>query len=1370
MTRNFLWLCFLTFGLTNYLPLSLTAQQVGVEMLAPREGLSQGYINCILQDREGFIWIGTKNGLNRYDGYRFEVLTHDPYDVHSLSDDHVNSLAEYGDFLIVGTQSNGLNLLHKKTQRVYRIPNSVFLPGTVPDYVSVLWAAADAVGQLWAQVDIPPNSNRLYRIALPKVFWQNPDAQVGNLQALNAQTWPRQMWSRAALSHDARWIYAIVRDTLFQVDVQTSAWSQVALLPGLGTKNLKSVELDAQGRIWIADFLSNDLTRLYRLSPDGRLVPVAVPPHFYRIQHFTPNLVWMACHSENVAFRLDEAGNFDPNSPAFPPVQVPRGHSFSITDRSGLVWMGTCGIGAVKVNLRSQHFYRLFPQKSIYGGVFQDRNGNVTTYDNLADPLFSSELAKNPNAPFLPSLHHLHSNTKIAEDAQGNYWIAGTDRDTRAFLLKKISPAGSVATFPIPLSITYFDYVLLALDGRGHPWVAADSRLFHFDPAAERFDTWDFQKTLPEAKGVTALAQTADGSWWIGMDKGLVRAAPVAQGFNFSAFKNDPTDRNSLRHNLVSSLLTDPSDPSVLWVGTKGGGLNRLDTRTGRFIHLTTREGLPNDVIYGVLADGDGDLWMSSNKGLTRYEPATGLMKTYTEEDGIQGNEFNTWAYGKAADGTLLFGGVNGLTVFHPSRLLTDTVAPRTLLTGLRLNDRPVPHHDSTGTLRQGMEFTQAIRVPFSSNNITLEFAAMNFAAPVKNRFRYYLQGAEAEWAHESAERSATYLNLSPGTYTFWVKGSNSEGVWSEQATALKIIVLPPWYRTWWAWLAYTLVLGGSAYAFYRYQLQTKLEHAENERLKELDAVKTRLYTNITHDFRTPLTVILGMADQLRQHFLDRAEQAFDTGVEMIRRNGQQLLQLINQVLDLSKLESGTMRLHLVQGDVVAFVKYLTESFQSYAESKNVTLRFEAEPLQLSIAYDREKLQAIVSNLISNAIKFTPSGGKVNVELRIENLELDTQRPSILPSPFSIVVSDTGVGIPAEKLPHIFDRFYQVDNSATRANEGTGIGLALVRELVKLMGGDIAVESRPGVGTVFSATLPAFSVTEDMAQVRPEDFSAPLLPLLAEPPQSDPPPADGLANDAPLVLLVEDNTDVRRYLAQCLRDQYRIIEAHDGQQGIDLALEQVPDLVVSDVMMPHKDGFEVCAALKNDDRTSHIPIVLLTARAAVEDRIAGLRRGADAYLTKPFHRAELLVTLEKLIESRRRLQARYSQMFAGEPLDTAPTADAPADDEVAVVEDVFLQKLRDIVEAHLSDAEFDMNQLSRAAGMSHSQIFRKLKALMGRSPSAFIRSVRLRHAADLLKNTALTVSEIAYETGFTSPAYFSTMFLEEFGKTPTESR
>ena len=545
-----------------------------------------------------------------------------------------------------------------------------------------------------------------------------------------------------------------------------------------------------------------------------------------------------------------------------------------------------------------------------------------------------------------------------------------------------------------------------------------------------------------------------------------------------------------------------------------------------------------------------------------------------------------------------------------------------------------------------------------------------------------------------------------------------------------------------------------------------KVEKLRAQRLKELDVAKSNLYTNITHEFRTPLTVIMGMTDQILGN---------DKEKNLIHRNSRHLLNLINQMLDLAKLENGTLKLNLIQGDVIPFLRYLTESFQSFAESKEVALTFSSEVESLEMDYDAEKLQQIISNLLSNAIKFTPKGGEVVVsgQLKVVSGQLNRVSSSAnLPLTtyhLQLTVQDTGIGIPKEDLEHIFDRFYQVDDSSTRKSGGTGIGLALAKELVYLMRGDIRVESTVGRGTEFVLLIPieneapkvdslekieSTAIAEAIQQGKTIGNvieEAALLPGNAE---------EGVAN-LPLALLVEDNRDVAEYLQSCLKDQYRYEWAANGQEGIDKAIEIVPDIIISDVMMPEKDGYEVCKALKEDTRTSHIPIVLLTAKATTEDRLTGLRRGADAYLTKPFNKEELFIRLDQLIEVRRKLRERYSNIKEG---------DLPPPEEEYNQEDSFIQSLREAVEANLSDEDFGITELCRSVNLSRTQVHRKLKALTGKSASAFIRSIRLNKAKTLLLSSDLTVSEIAYDVGFHDPNYFSRTFNDEFGMPPSAIR
>jgi len=510
-----------------------------------------------------------------------------------------------------------------------------------------------------------------------------------------------------------------------------------------------------------------------------------------------------------------------------------------------------------------------------------------------------------------------------------------------------------------------------------------------------------------------------------------------------------------------------------------------------------------------------------------------------------------------------------------------------------------------------------------------------------------------------------------------------------------------------------------------------------NKQLQELDELKSRFFTNIAHELRTPLTIISGMANQMQEN----PEQWSDKGLKMILRNSDSLLNLVNQILDLRKLESGNLQLQLVQGDIIQYLNYIIESFQSLAESKDIQLHFLADEAKLLMDYDPEKFMRIVSNLLSNAIKYTPGGGNVYVQISQNDDQLQ------------IKVKDTGIGIPADKLPNIFDRFYQVDDSATRQGEGTGIGLALTKELVKLMAGDIQVQSVPEHGSTFTVTLPIRKEAQLEMEIVTEaqSFAPPTLErsdVISHLEVSD--------SELPSLLIVEDNPDVVEYLRVCLEGLYHLEVANDGQTGIDKALEMVPDIIISDVMMPEKDGFELCQTLKTDERTSHIPIILLTAKADDESRISGLQRGADAYLPKPFNKQELIIRLEKLLELRKLLQERYGGMDFVTKNSTTPQ------------EDEFILKVRKAVEDNLDDEDFGVMQLCRAVNLSRAQLHNKIKALTGRSTSNYIRTIRLHHARELLHNPNLNISQVAYEVGFRDPKYFSKTFAEEFGKLPNE--
>ncbi|RMG24189.1 MAG: response regulator [Bacteroidetes bacterium] len=608
---------------------------------------------------------------------------------------------------------------------------------------------------------------------------------------------------------------------------------------------------------------------------------------------------------------------------------------------------------------------------------------------------------------------------------------------------------------------------------------------------------------------------------------------------------------------------------------------------------------------------------------------------------------------------------------------------------------------------------------------------------------------------------------LSPGTWYLWyitdtggsiaeVDETNNFRLWG----SLEVRI--PWWQQWWAIAAYIVVGGGLLlavlYGLRRWYLLRRALRAARQ-LRELEQFKSRFYTNITHEFRTPLTVILGMCEQLESLAESGDKQAFRKAVEMIGRNGGQLLHLINQLLDLARLENDHLTLRPVQADMVSFVRYLVNIYESYAAGKGLAYELTTDCAELWMDFDPSLVQKVLSNLISNAIKFTPQGGKVRIHLSVEHAAEGEATENTEQTHCLIRVSDTGIGIQARHLPHIFDRYYQVEQTDQQGTQGTGVGLALTRELMKYAGGRVSVQSEWGKGSQFSLYFP-ISQQAPLSQSPLNELDQPLKAEGAQALTEEVVHPAEHTDSRPLVLLVEDNADVIAYLRSCLADKYRIQIARNGREGLEKALETVPDLVVSDVMMPEMDGFALCERLKTDMRSSHIPLILLTAKAATEDKLQGLQHGADAYLVKPFQREELLIRIQQLLLLRKRLQQHYRQAAPARPQDGQP----------ASLEDTFLLKIRDIVLQHLQKAGFDVPFLCQEMGMSHTQVHRKLKVLTGLSISRYIRHLRLEEGYKLLQSTSFTVAEIAYDVGFQDANYFSRTFREQYGLSPTQLR
>lgn len=766
---------------------------------------------------------------------------------------------------------------------------------------------------------------------------------------------------------------------------------------------------------------------------------------------------------------------------------------------------------------------------------------------------------------------------------------------------------------------------------------------------------------------------------------------------------------------------------------------------------------------YGyMLADEVGNIWQAVKAGFENriYHIRNSRLKELNYSRRF--SDFETFTIYKMEE-LLLFIGPKGIILYNLSLEKTPPELPAVIIRNVLIQSDSLIFAGY-----KGGKDRSTTTLPFKDRALRFEYALPSYDKPESNQYQYYLEGFDEEWSGWTTETQRDFTNLPEGDYLFRVRGQNVYGQISEEA-AFAFTILPPWYRTWWAYLFYGLVLLGLVGFIVRLrseQLRREKKALENivqertdeirqkneqlkhqaQQLQEMDHQKSRFFANISHEFRTPLTLIKGPVENIKEH---PEETLSLEHIEMIDRNTDRLLRLVNQLLDLSKLDAETLHLEFAPGDIYQFLRVLAASFSSHAEQREIQFHIRIQDQPRPALFDHDKLENIVYNLLSNAFKFTPDKGEV------------TLVTSMYDNILKIEVSDTGKGIPSDRLDLIFDRFYQVDDTRTREQEGTGIGLSLTKELVSFMGGTITVNSKPGKGSTFTIQLP-LELTEVSDRDVPEYETTSVYPLNDETKEKE--RADSSLRDPVkkedtfMTLVVEDNADMRQFIREQLDVDYHIVEAADGEEGWETAVSEVPDLVITDLMMPKMDGMELCRKLKTDERTSHIPVIMLTAKSGQEHKIKGLETGADSYLTKPFDRQELQVRVKNLITQRRKLREKYSKTVLLEPRDIA----------VPSLDERFLQKVKNLLEENHSAAGFGVSQMQDALTMSKTQLHRKMKALTGHPPGEFLRNYRLKRAARILKQQGDSVTQVAYAVGFNNLSYFSKCFKELYEVTPSE--
>ncbi|MFO8002146.1 MAG: two-component regulator propeller domain-containing protein [Marinilabilia sp.] len=1354
-----------------------TGESYKFRHLTVSDGLSNNQITSVHKDRHGFIWFGTVSGLNRYDGHSFKVYKNIPDDPTTIPFNNVENIYEdYRGCLWVLSQDNSYTVYDPRTNEFSRDYDLFTGRDSIPaEYVSGVEIAGNEA--MW----VSTSQYGVFRVGIAS---QNIERfhSGGDSSASLAD----DVVTDIELAGDSSVVIINAFGVLEELDPRTGEVKN-----RIHPESLSSVEdpdyfalfIDESGDYWIYSE-QKDRGLFYVDKQTGKEL------HFREDKgdrHISSNIVtgllqdrdgriWVA--TDHGGLQIINKEDFSMDHVREVPGAANSLSQNSITammkDESGTIWVGTFkeGINYYHPDLFQFRLFRHNPldpgglpandidcfAEDDEGNLYIGTNGNGLIYYDRENADFSVFRAQPENPD---SLSH-DVIVSLLYDSQDRLWI-GTyygglncyDGETFKRYMHDPDDAGSLADNRV--------WKILE-DSRGNIWVGTlGGGLDLYDENKDRFLHYeDGDVNSVNSDFILTMYEDRDHDIWIGTSNGI-NVYDRSSG-RFSHIAANPGKKNALSHHVVLSIIQDRR--GLMWIGTRNG-LNLYDPETERFRLFLERDGLPDNNILNLLEDDQGNIWMSTLNGLSRAQisgEGEDLDVSFTNFDlldGIQGREFNEHSAFKTSRGELLFGGPDGFNMFRPEEIEKSPRTPEVLLTGLRLFNKKVEVGDEVNNrpvLENPLFLSDSLVLRHNQNVFSLEFAGTGYFHPERVRYQYKLENFNDTWVStDASNRLATYTNLNPGTYQFRVRAMVGDKGQPGTETTLTVVVNPPFYATSYAYVIYFLLftalvisMGFTIRRRERIKYERQQELMEHRRLHEMDAMKIRFFTNISHEFRTPLTLIITPLEKLVQEVQDAhvREQ-----LRMVWRNARRLLVLVNQLLDFRKLEVQGIELQKSVSDVVAFVNDVALSFSDLFASKSIRFSVSSSVEKLNMAFDPDKLEKILFNLLSNAYKYSGERGEVDLNLKYINEE-STESTSVEKPVLEIVVRDSGIGISPEMQERVFDRFFQSGTDSS-GHAGSGIGLSLTREFVRLHGGVISVKSSPGQGSEFIVELPVRSeedvhesslVESEISQGREsrnQEVEAPA----------------GTDDQKPVLLIVDDNEDLRFYLKENLGHAYRVLEAIDGMEGQEKATSVYPDVIVSDIMMPRMDGVELCRKLKNESKTSHIPVILLTAKVSSDEEIEGLGAGADDYITKPFNYEVLALKISKQIELREQLRERLKQKH----FDISP-----GEIGITSLDEKFMQKAARYVEKNLADTELSVEKFSREMGVSRGHLYNKIVALTGKTPTAFIRIMRLKRAAQLLGKSQQTVSEIAYQVGFNDPKYFSRYFKEEYGVTPSE--
>jgi ligand-binding sensor domain-containing protein/signal transduction histidine kinase/DNA-binding response OmpR family regulator len=1329
---RYLWILHIIIYLFYFSPEG-KGQQILFRNYNVSDGLPSSTVRAIAQDSQGYMWFGTKNGLSRFDGYQFKTFQYQKNKPGAIGNNFIYCITAYDrTHYWIGTES-GIYILDLETETF--TPFAPLVGKTVFDILK------DQRGKIWI-------ASRLDGLYLYDPVNNSTNNFRTNQTATSVST---NFTTKLAQDDDGNiWIGTFGNG----IDIYNPATKRFTNIHpgkyGLNNGIVNALYKAYDGVMWVGTmngglfkWQKEDHTfKNYQHSNSAH----AIKDNIVRAIHQTsPDKLYVG--TEKGLNVLDIATD------QFEVYTNKSNDLFSISDnaiysifsdRSGTIWVGTFFGGVNYYNEKGSAFELYYPtgeQNAISGravscfledgpGKFWvgTEDGGLHYFDGVNNTFY--------RYPFLPnqqklSYHNIHS---LLRDKEGNIWIG-----LFAGGINIYNPnTGNVSYYQQgnPGALNSNNVFSLYQDHDGIIWVGTDKGLNRFDQEKNAFTT-----ILKEGINNTIIYDIYEDQnktvWFATYNNGLISFNKKTQQWN-RITADDPS--SPLASNKLICLHDDHR--GNLWIGTDGGGLNKYNYKTKQVKVYDTHYGISSNVIYGIQEDANGLIWMTTNNGIYNLDPQTEKVKHFSRQDNLQSQQFNYKAFFKASDGKLFAGGIRGFNAFYPERFANSKTNSRISFTNFQLFNKNISLSENNSPLQKQINYTKELVLTHDQSVISLEFAALNFNAPEKVRYAYKMEGFDPDWNFVGDQRKATYTNLSPGHYVFKVKATTDESNWDIPEATMTVIIKPPFYKTTLAYFIYFLLSIAAAIGIYQYvthyirkKNQIKLERLKNKEEQEFYARKIEFFTVMAHEIRTPLSLIIAPLEKLLS--LHKWNKEENEQLQVMDENANRLLDLVNQLLDFRRIESDAYEIKKEQVEVVSLVQSVYSRFSALPYQKDIEFTMSTNISKLMVQADPEVLNKILGNLLINAFKFARSHVRLTIS-ELVNRENAEQN-------LCISVEDDGIGIPNTDLKNIFKKFFTTTSGDHQYHNlgGTGIGLALASSLAERHGGRLLVESKPGSKTTFTLELPyAEEKTTHIVGLQPEEEAN-----------------QELNEGQPLILIVEDDEAILSFIAKSLRSEgYRVGKAKNGKDAIQLIETKGPDLIISDVMMPVMDGFELCKAVKTNINYSHIPLVLLTAKGNREAEIEGVEAGADAYILKPFKWKHLVAVVKNLLDSRERLKEKFSEQPGS---DISVLATNTKDKE-------FMEKVVSVIESRVIDPQLSVEELSKDMAMSRSNLLKKLKSLSGYGPNELIRLVRLKHAARLLVTNEHTIAEIAYMTGFNSPSYFSKCFQQQFKLTPKE--